>query len=450
MRNVFSGMVLAGAVALASCAQPPGSPSVPPGFEPGVVQTAVGASTLGTHRPLYRFKGNTDGLRPAGGLLAFRGLLYGTTIGGGVLASGRPAHGTIYSIDPSTGKESVVYRFAGGADGSNPEGNLLAFGGMLYGTTEIGGGPGCKRLGCGTVFAFDPSSGSERVLHRFTGTDGRFPEAGLIVANGTLYGTASAGGVRHGAGCFLGCGTVFAVDPGTGATSVVHAFSGAPDGSLPMAPLLDVAGTLYGTTEEGGDPYGCDDWRSCGTVFAIDVASGQERIVYSFEGGIDAESPLSGLTLARGRLYGTTSAGGSVGKCQYLSACGTVYSILLRSGLERVVYRFANSSDGSVPQAPLLAADGVLYGTTSQGGRPGISYGTIFSIDMASRQERVLYLFPASGTNSRTAARGAYPVAGLTLFQGTLFGTTLNGGAYRCSQQGCGTVFSISLGSANP
>jgi uncharacterized repeat protein (TIGR03803 family) len=74
------------------------------------------------------------------------GNLYGTTIGGG--ASG---HGTIFKLDAS-GKETVLYSFAGGTDAAAPDADLLRdAAGNLYGTTIAGGASGA-----GTVFKLTP------------------------------------------------------------------------------------------------------------------------------------------------------------------------------------------------------------------------------------------------------------------------------------------------------
>jgi uncharacterized repeat protein (TIGR03803 family) len=45
-----------------------------------------------------------------------------------------------------------------------------------------------------------------------------------------------------------GCGTVFSLDPETGAETVLYTFAGGTDGYYPGANLLDVNGVLYGTT----------------------------------------------------------------------------------------------------------------------------------------------------------------------------------------------------------
>jgi len=83
----------------------------------------------------------------------------------------------------------------------------------------------------------------------------------LIEVKGTLYGTTLSGGT----GCDgAGCGTVFSLDPNTGAETVLYAFQGGTDGSGPNA-VIDVKGTLYGTTV-GGGAYGY------GTLFALEKA----------------------------------------------------------------------------------------------------------------------------------------------------------------------------------
>jgi uncharacterized repeat protein (TIGR03803 family) len=116
-----------------------------------------------------------------------------------------------------------------------------------------GPGEGCSN-GCGTVFSVT-KGGSEKVLHRFSfgSGDGALPSAGLIDVNGTLYGTTEEGGT-------YGAGTVFSIST-SGAENVLHSFGGALAGGFPGAGLVDV-GTLYGTTESGGT-------SGKGTVFAL-------------------------------------------------------------------------------------------------------------------------------------------------------------------------------------
>jgi uncharacterized repeat protein (TIGR03803 family) len=105
---------------------------------------------------------------------------------------------------------------------------------------------------------------------------------------------------------------------------------GASDGAFAEAPLVDVNGTLYGTTGNGGT-------SGFGTVYSISP-SGTEQVLYSFMGGSDGENPVAGLTNVSGTLYGTTSRGG-------LSDQGTVFSISA-SGSETELHSFSGNPDG--------------------------------------------------------------------------------------------------------
>jgi uncharacterized repeat protein (TIGR03803 family) len=111
--------------------------------------------------------------------------------------------GTVFKIDKD-GNETVLYRFAGGTDGSASNGDLVWDGqSNLYGTTTGGGGSGCQEgLGCGTVFKVD-KDGQETVLYRFGGAeDGAVPVAGLVRdAAGNFYGTTEQVGGKD--KCFL-------------------------------------------------------------------------------------------------------------------------------------------------------------------------------------------------------------------------------------------------------
>src|SRR4051812_22163307 len=85
------------------------------------------------------------------------------------------------------------------------------------------------------------------VVHAFTNApDG--PGGVLITgSDGFLYGTTRGGGLD-------GSGTVFKVEKsGTGFT-VLHNFTSlAQDGRSPSGRLLDIAGVLFGTTEQDSD-----------------------------------------------------------------------------------------------------------------------------------------------------------------------------------------------------
>ncbi len=320
------------------------------------------------------------------------GKLYGTSSEGGTGDEGNGA-GTIYAWSAKKGKVEIAYSFCGQSnctDGASPRGRLLELNGLFYGTTLVGGGPSsCQGPypGCGTVFSFDPATGAENVVYAFCAKkfcdDGSKPFGDLIAVGGILYGTTFAGG--NGNGCSdtgQGCGTVFALDLATGTETVLHTFAGeAADGGAPEAGLVALNGLLYGTTSLGGSSTPCGNDIGCGTVFSIDPASGEEKILHVFKNTpTDGQTPTGDLVVLKGKLYGTTRAGG-------VNGYGTVFSLNPVNHKETIVYSFCSvtrCNDGAAPYAGLIAEGGKLYGTTEAGGTGdpnfAIGGGTVFAI----------------------------------------------------------------------
>jgi uncharacterized repeat protein (TIGR03803 family) len=390
--------VLAATLTLAGCA---GSGSLAPAVSQNV--PASRAVQAAAYKSLYLFRGGSDGANPFSSLTNVAGTLYGVTYGNRVGACG---YGTVFSVNPQ-GKEHALYCFKGAPDGAEPVGSLLAVGGSLYGTTFNGG-----THGLGSVFKVD-TSGKEHVIYSFAGgKDGTNPGAGLVELGGKLYGTTLDNG-----GSEQGTGTVFEVSTG-GVEHVLYTFKGFPeDGETPYASLVPLNGSLYGTTQGGGG-------GRFGTVFVVDTA-GHERLLYSFKNAGDGALPIGSLLAVHGVLYGTTSA-----------SPGTIFKITT-SGTESTLYTFAGSpSDGSGPHSGLTEMDGVLYGTTEFGGTGGL--GTIFSTTAAGK-EQILYSFKG------TPKDGANPFGNLTALDGVLYGTTVNGGVKvnGLNHPDAGSVFKI-------
>ena len=371
---------------------------------PGGAVQAAWKETL-----LYSFGvGHADGIRPRDALLYRDGALYGTTEQGG-----SADHGTVFKVDPATGAETVLYNFTGGADGANPDGGLIYQGGSLYGTTFEGGSfaGNCGAIGCGTVFKIDPSTGAETVIHSFTGgLDGKRPWAALIYEGGALFGTTteSSGAVNGGSDA----GTVFKIDLATGAETVLHRFAGAPDGATPWAALIYQGGLLYGTTEQGGV-------SGNGTVFKVDPVSGAEMVLYSFTGGQDGGDPYGGLIYQGGVFFGTTSFGGQGASDCGVKGCGTVFKVDPTTGAETVIHSFTGAPDGATPIKALLFKGGALLGSTAGGGTS--DHGSVFKIDPASGAEAVIYSVGADqfgATNELISQTGA--VYGTTDNRGAL------------------------------
>jgi uncharacterized repeat protein (TIGR03803 family) len=173
--------------------------------------------TTGKETVLHTFTG-ADGNEPSAGLIRdLAGNLYGTTYVGGDLNCGsEPSYGCgeVFKLSPNL-KLTVLHNFTGGADGGFPEAGLVRdSAGNLYGTTEYGGDVNCNGLvSCGVVFKLD-TTGKETVLYSFPGgADGSSPEAGLVLdAAGNLYGTTVFGGITND-NCTSGCGVVFKLTP---------------------------------------------------------------------------------------------------------------------------------------------------------------------------------------------------------------------------------------------
>jgi uncharacterized repeat protein (TIGR03803 family) len=354
---------------------------------------AARAATLST---LYVFTGGLDGGTPLAGLIDEGGILYGTAYSGGV-----SDYGAVFSIEPVTGSETVLYSFAGGTDGSGPSAALTYASGVLYGTTSYGGGASNG----GTVFKVDPATGVEAVLYRFdNGVHGGNPLGALIYEGGRLYGTTSHGGHSQG-------GTVFEFNPASGVETVLYSFK--PDGGYPAAGLIYEGGYLYGTTT-----------ASLVTVFKIDLKTHAMTTLHSFTGGGDGIIPLGGLVYQSGTLYGTTLKGGT-------SGYGTVFKVDPITGAEAVLYSFKGGAHGEYPQAAPTYHDGYLYGTTY-----GLSdfFGTVFKVNPKSGTEAVLYSFTGGDD-------GANPASKL-LFEGdSFYGTT--SGSYDSAASNSGTVFKL-------
>lgn len=301
----------------------------------------------GTEVILHNFSGKKDGYEPIGPLINITGVLYGTT------SSGGPSNaGVVFSINPN-GNFKVIRAFQGGSsDGAGPIGGLTDVSGTLYGTTELGGANDM-----GTVYSIT-TGGVEHVLHSFSGSNGSTPFATLIEVNGMLYGTTVVGGANN-------VGTLFRINT-AGNAKVLHSFGGTGDGAGPYyGALVNVNGTLYGTTTAGGA-------TDVGTIFKSSLA-GNEKVLYSFDGTpANGCAPYSGLIEFKGTLYGTSN-GGTTSPC---ISNGTIFS-MHPSGGETTIHTFSGGKGGYEPFG-LTPMGKKLYGTALSGGYHG--QGLFYSI----------------------------------------------------------------------
>jgi uncharacterized repeat protein (TIGR03803 family) len=360
---------------------------------------------------------------------------------------------------------------AGGVctDGEFPSGTLVEDSDHnLFGTTRAGG-----ENNAGVVFEFifvpDKETYRYKRIYNFCAivncTDGSTPVDDKLVidANGTIYGTASAGGQG-------GKGVVFELVPNAEhshyAEFVIYdfcvTFSGCEDGSGPTGGLTfagDATGSiydgkaaLYGTTIVGGR-------KGEGLAYSLVPSTtqgqkGTESQLYFFckqrdphtKICLDGNQPSGTMVVDQnGHLWGTTMTGGT-------NNAGLVFELTPpASGKwpETPVYSFcsvANCADGSTPMTGLIAdSSGNFYGTAMTGGAtyrkcPDTGCGVVFQLNGSGSRETTLYTFC---TLAPQCADGGVP-AGLTIDpNGNLYGATTigavhhNGGFYKL---GSGTL----------
>jgi uncharacterized repeat protein (TIGR03803 family) len=365
---------------------------------------------------LHDFAGPTaDGASPLGSLTLVGDVLYGTTSSGGASDMG-----TLFQIDRDGTDYTILHEFAG-LDGRLPQhGALLRDGTKLYGTTLAGG-----LLDSGVIFSYDtalPSNSAYSVIHTFNGLDGALPQGGLTLVGTTLYGVTTAGGL-------LGQGTLFKIDvSGNPLTFASLASFGLLNGSHPVGAPVFLNNHLYGTTTTGG-------LFGVGTIYDYNFLT--LGTVHTFAGGAsDGASPGNGALTAIGNLlYGTTTAGGT-------DNLGTLFSFNPTGSVVSVLRSFAGgATDGEIPQGSLSAQGTILYGTTSEGGPADA--GTAYSFDTADASYDILHFFGGGTTDGANPADGVVYLA--QPGRVTLYGLTTHGGA-----DGFGTIYSVQVPVADP
>jgi uncharacterized repeat protein (TIGR03803 family) len=397
----------------------------------------AGPLTAQTFTTLYNFTDvqsstNTDGGYPVAGLVASGNTLYGTSTDGGTSQSG-----TVFSITTDETNFITLHDFSGGSDGATPYSSLILSGNKLYGTARDGG-----VAGYGTVFSLNTDGSGFVSLHGFsapssgTNGDGANPVGGLILSNNILYGTATMGGTS-------GYGTVFAINLNTTNFATLHSFTDGSDGAYPQAGLILSGGTLYGTAQNGGAAnngvvFALQINGSGFTNLHSFSKAALNSATQTFTNS-DGTYPQGELVLSGNTLYGTAEEGGTGGN-------GTVFAVNT-SGLDfATLHSFKAPSnpfgtgtnpDGGSPLAGLILLGNTLYGTAYSGGSSG--YGTVFQINTGGSLFRTLHSFTAAGSSAMNID-GARPYGGLLLSGDALYGTTEDGGS-----GGNGTIFSVTI-----
>jgi hypothetical protein len=322
--------------------------------------------------------------------------------------------------------ETLPYKLTGVDDGYNPTtGVLVDSAGDIYGTGQI-------VPGYGMVFSLVRTNFPE-LPWEFKSLVNQIRASNFTFGSNGIYGVGT-----HGA---TSTPTVFTIPLTSGGPPVLYTqFQDKGDGP-PAGSLAVINDRIFGTTPTGGKSIG---GVSLGTAFELGVPMSvlvrKKSIIFSFPGGTGGWDPVTGLIAdASGNLYGATAHGGAgsgvIFKLKPPKTAGAAWT-------ETVLHSFGN--DG-YPQGDLILAKGVLYGTTG-GDAKHNTYGEVFSLTPPAAGQtgwRYTVLHTFTGGQDGALPRGGL-VAGA---QGVLYGTTANGGGRgTCSDgsvKGCGTVFEV-------
>ncbi len=292
--------------------------------------------------------------------------------------------GTIVKFNPVTSAETIVWNFGSGADGTNPQGNLIYYAptGLFYGMTANG----ANGNGPGIIFSFSPITNTESVLWTLgTGTDGANPYGSLVLdpINNIFYGVTDNGGSN-------GYGTIISFNPSAGSESVVYSFGNLPDGQNPYGSIVfnSSDGNFYGLTSRGGAYTG---WNgSAGTIFKFNPVANTESVQWNFGNGTDAMQPTGDLVYnpANNFYYGMATFGGTNGQ-------GAIFSFDPTANAESVAWSFDGApGDGANPFGDLTynSTDGLFYGVTPYSGQYN-NEGILFNFNPSTNSESVLWNF---------------------------------------------------------
>src|ERR1035437_6468331 len=132
---------------------------------------------------------------------------------------------------------------------------------------------------------------------------------------------------------------------------------------------------------------------------------------HNFTSTPDGANPKQ-LGWMNGYFYGATANGGANDK-------GMIYRFNTNGPVFTPVYNFTGATDNGRSPNNLLVTGSTIYGTTTYGGTNDV--GMIFSVNTNGTGFTSLYSFASEPD-------GHYPLAGLILSGGTLYGTASVGG----------------------
>ena len=261
--------------------------------------------------------------------------------------------------------------------------------------------------GNGSLFLFDTNALNFATFYNFTGAPNNGETPNDVLVAGSVVYGTTQFGGTNNYGAIYSVGT-----NGLGFVPL-YSFTNSPDGATPLGGLVLSGGALFGVTHVGGAGAG---GGAGGTIFTINTNGTGYATLHSFTNTPDGAQPQNGLVLGGATLYGTTVGGGLYGN-------GTVFAINTNGSDYTNLYSFSNAPDAVRPYGGLALSAGVLYGLGSGGGSN--QTGAIFALGTNGSGYRILYDF--SGFSGNTD--GDIPQSTLTASGSCLYGTTISGGA---------------------
>jgi uncharacterized repeat protein (TIGR03803 family) len=353
---------------------------------------------------VYSFPRSNNSSNPeACGLTVINNQVYGVSYTGG-----KYDRGTIYRINPVSGKIETLYEFP--LSMNYPVGNLVrANNGMYYGIAQGGG-----TNNTGYLYSFDTLANTVGAVFNFPTVDDS--PAGIIHKNGKLYFFSPYG--SNAGGC------VASYDLSSNTYSVNYSFDPATGLKYPTGYIYyDGVSKLSGTCQ--------DDPTYRGGMFSYDIVSNTftQDTVFVYTKGYFSNGGV--VKAANGLYYGTTQRGGS----NVSNNNGTIFSVNPVTHTLKQEFQFSPANGTMAGGNLILLPSGEFVGYTETGGTN--NSGVIYKFDPATAQYTKLYDFsPAYGKPT-----GQMLLSGSRVYAGY----TTNGLLYNGSGGTIGGIFSFDL-----
>ncbi len=337
-------------------------------------------------------------------MIVYNNKLYGCLTIGGV-----HSQGTLFELDPAGNIFTKLVDFNYSNTGGSPQGKLVLNGTKFLGLCGNGG-----VNGTGTVYEWDPANPTT-VVKKYEFLPSNFdnpvnPGSTLALFNSKFYAITYNNG-------FVNQGTLFEYDYTANTVTKKKTFNAAENGRIPYGKPVLLNGKLYGVCFQGpqeifGSAYGCLwSYDPSTTVYS-------RKILFDYpNNAVKGRAPVSAPIPHNGKLYGTTSNGGT-------SDLGVLYEYdpvtdgYTKKDMQAIV--------GSYPVGEPAVYNNKLYGMTNANGNGNA--GIVYSYDIATATLSKLYDVQNGGSLT--------PNAAFTLYNNKLYGATSGGGA-----NGMGGVF---------